>query len=197
MTQQTNSAPIPVGRIRLEGVRLSFADIFVARPFKPGDDPKFKATFLIPKGSALEKAVWEKIRRVASDSPKWKGANVDAVLKSIQHNPNKFCFQDGDSKTYEGYAGMMALTARNDVRPTVIDRNRAPLVAADGKVYAGCYVNASIELFAYDNTGKGISATLRGVQFDKDGEAFTGGGTASEDEFDDISTGADADAEFA
>jgi hypothetical protein len=34
---------------------------------------------------------------------------------------------------------------------------------------------------------------LSGVQFNRDGDAFTGGGAASEDDFDDLGEGADAD----
>jgi hypothetical protein len=48
-------------------------------------------------------------------------------------------------------------------------------------------VNASIELWCQDNNyGKRINASLRGVQFLKDGEAFAGGGVANADEFDDL-----------
>ncbi|EAA6845047.1 DUF2815 domain-containing protein, partial [Salmonella enterica subsp. enterica] len=41
--------------------------------------------------------------------------------------------------------------------------------------------------------GKRVNASLSGVQFLRDGDAFTGGQPASADEFDDISEGADAD----
>ena len=40
--------------IKLANVRLSFPGLFKAEPFQPGDEPKFKATFLVPKGSDLE-----------------------------------------------------------------------------------------------------------------------------------------------
>ena len=50
-------------------------------------------------------------------------------------------------------------------------------------------MNASIELWAQDNSfGKRVNASLRGVQFLKDGDAFAGGGAASDDEFDDLAT---------
>ncbi|EOA7521129.1 ssDNA-binding protein, partial [Escherichia coli] len=42
--------------------------------------------------------------------------------------------------------------------------------------------------------GKRINASLGGVQFLRDGDAFAGGGVASADDFDDISEGADAEA---
>lgn len=177
-------------KIKLENVRLSFPGLFKAEAFKPGDDPKFKATFLIPKDSVTAAAVEKAIKETAQF--KW-GAKADAALKGMRNNPNKFCYQDGDTKTYDGYEGMMALSAKNGKRPLVIDRDRSPLTEADGKPYAGCYVNASVEFFAYENSGNGISASVLGVQFVRDGDSFGGGSTASEDDFADIAAGADAD----
>ncbi|WP_244126983.1 ssDNA-binding protein, partial [Xylella fastidiosa] len=66
--------------------------------------------------------------------------------------------------------------------------DRTPLAAQDGRPYAGCYVNANIELWAQDNNyGKRINASLGGVQFLRDGEAFAGGGVASVEDFEDLS----------
>lgn len=176
-------------KLKLQNVRLSFPDLFVPRAFKPGDEPKYKATFLIEKGTAQAKAVEDAI--VATAKEKW-GAKAESVLKSIRGNPNKFCYQDGNTKDYEGYEGMMAFAASNKARPTVLDRDKTPLTQADGKPYAGCYVNAVLDLFCYDNSGNGISASLGGVQFAGDGDAFSGGRPASADEFDDVSEGSDA-----
>jgi len=73
----------------------------------------------------------------------------------------------------------------------VVDRDRTPLVAADGKPYAGCYVTAIVELWPQDNQyGRRINATLSGVQFERDGDAFGGSAPASADDFDDLSSGA-------
>lgn len=177
-------------KIKLSGVRLSFPGLWKAEPFKPGDDPKFKATFLIEKDSALDKQVNAAILETAK--AKW-GAKGEAAVKGMRNNPNKFCYQDGDTKAYDGYEGMNALSAKNGKRPLVIDRDRTTLTEADGKPYAGCYVNASVEFFAYENSGNGISASLLGVQFLKDGDAFGGGSIATEDDFDELEEGADAD----
>lgn len=179
-----------MSKITLKNVRLSFPKLFKAEPFKPGDDPKFSATFLIPKDSALHK----EIDAVILEALKAKvGAKAEAVLKQIRGNPNKFCFRDGDTQSYDGYEGMMSFKANNGTRPLVIDRDKTPLTEADGRPYAGCYVNAIVEIFVYDNSGVGVSASLSGVQFVKDGDAFSGGRAASEDEFDALEEGADAD----
>ena len=175
---------------KISNARLSFPGLFKATPFKPGDEPKFKATFLVPKGSAQEAAIEAAIKEVAT--AKW-GKKADAILKSIRGNPNKFCFQDGDSRDYDGYAGMMALSAKNAVRPAVIDKDTTPLVEADGRPYAGCMVDASVEFFCYDNSGNGVSCSLRWVQFRGDGDAFSGGAPVSQDEFEAIADGAQSD----
>lgn len=178
-------------RIMLTNVRLSFPDLFVARAFNASTEPKFKATFLIDKNDSQIKVIEAAIREAAV--AKFGAAKADAIIKQIRNNPNKFCFQDGDTKDYDGYAGMMAISASNKTRPTVIDRDKTPLDSSDGKPYAGCYVNASVEFFGYDNSGNGISASLRGVQFVSDGDAFSGGGAAAVDEFADVAEGATAD----
>lgn len=184
------SANQPIGRILLKNVRLSFPSLFEATAYKPGDVPKFKATFLVPKDGPQFKEVEAKILAVLREQSPQK---AEQILRSIRGNPNKFCWQDGESKDYDGYEGCFALSAKSKTRPTVIDRDRSPLTEADGKPYPGCYVNASVDLFCYDNSGIGVSASLRGVQFYADGDAFSGSRPADADEFEAVTAGADAD----
>jgi hypothetical protein len=173
---------------KLTNVRLSFPDLFTPRPFKPGDKPKFKATFLIAKGSSQAALIEKDIEAVAAAK---LGAKAKATLASIRTNPNKFCWQDGDLKSYDGYPGHMALTAGSLKRPTVFDMDKSVLAEADGRPYAGCYVNATIEFFVYNNSGVGISASLIAVQFAKHGDAFGGGSPVNPDDFDDVSDDAE------
>jgi len=109
------------------------------------------------------------------------------ILKALRAS-GKVALRNGDEKShYSGFAGNLYISARNAVRPTVIDANKSPLTVADGRPYAGCYVNAVIDLWAQDNAyGKRINASLSGVQFVRDGEAFSGGGAASVDEFESV-----------
>lgn len=182
--------------MKLTNVRLSFAHLFEPTAFNPTNGPvkpdelKFKATFLIPKNDAQIAMIEAAIKSIAI--AKW-GAKAEGIINSIRGNPNKFCFQDGDTKEYDGYQGMMALTANNKARPLIIDENKNPLTQADGKPYSGCYVMASIEIFTYNNSGNGISASLKGVQFSKHGDAFSGGVPASLDDFSLLEEGAMAE----
>jgi hypothetical protein len=180
-------------KIMLKNVRLSFPALFKAEAFKPGDEPRFKATLLIPEGSAQAKQVEAAAIAALEEKFPKKGATI---YKQVFGNNNKCNISDGNLAEYDGYAGMIAVSAKSKTRPLVIDADKTPLAESDGKPYAGCYVNAQIEFFGYDNSGKGVSATLKGVQFVRDGDAFSGSAPASDDDFDDLSSGADEDDEL-
>lgn len=167
------------GRIRLNNVRISFPTLFQARAFQEGQTPKYSATFILDPDEHAEEL--EAIEGMIDEL-------IDEKLKGKAPKDEKICLRDGDEKKdLDGYAGMMFLNASNRVRPTVRDRNKAPLTAEDGVIYAGCRVNAIITLWAQDNKfGKGINANLLGVQFYGDDEAFSGGGVADDEDFDDF-----------
>lgn len=170
--------------ITLKNVRLAFPDLFVPVAFEGEGEKKYGATFLIPKKDPQIKAIEAAINEVALAEWKDKAKNV---LAGIRGNANKFCFCDGDTKSYDGYSGHMYLAAKNKKRPTVKDRDTSPLTENDERPYAGCYVNASVEIWAQDNKwGKAVRASLRGVQFVRDGDAFTAGSVAGDDEFEDL-----------
>ncbi|WP_369952293.1 DUF2815 family protein [Ralstonia syzygii] len=178
-------------KIKLEDVRLAFPALFEAKTVNGEGEPAFSASFLFPDDHPATKTL--KAAFDALGKEKW-GAKWPAVKKEIEAK-DRTCLHDGDTKAdYAGFPGNLFVSSRNKTRPLVIDRDKSPLVQADGRPYAGCYVNASIELWCQDNNyGKRINASLRGVQFLRDGDAFAGGGSANEDEFDDIADGATAD----
>ena len=183
-------------KLVLENVRLSFPHLFEAQPPMNGvGAPKFNAQFLMEKGSANEKKAMEAFNAAAKD--KW-GVNVQKILNTVE--ASKKCLRDGDNnldkagETRNGYEGMTYLSASTKMRPTVVDRNRAPLTEADGRPYGGCYVNVIVDVYALDTPVKGVFAELKGVQFVKDGDAFGGGSPARADDFGDL--GDDPDAAF-
>lgn len=171
-------------KIKLNAVRLSFPQLFEAKTVNGEGKPAFSAAFLISPKDPQIAMINTAITTVAAE--KW-GAKADAILKTIRA-ADKTCLHSGDLKAnYDGFEGMMYISARNPLKPSVVDTNRSPLVAEDGRPYAGCYVNAVLELWTQDNNyGKRVNATLMGVQFYKDGESFVGGGVADADDFDDL-----------
>lgn len=178
-------------KVTLKEVRLAFAQIWEPKAFQPGSPPKFNANFLFDPKSPNTKIVNDAIQAVAKE--KW-GAKAKEVLESVKGNPNKMCFRNGNTKPdYEGYPGNLFIGASSKVRPQILDRDKSQLSAADGRPYSGCWVNAVLDIWAQDNQyGKGVQCSLLGIQFVKDGDAFAGGSQASEDDFEDLSDGADA-----
>lgn len=174
-----------MAQLKLSRVRLAFPQLFEPKTVNGEGEPAFSASFLIdPKDSQVAKI---KALMAEVGKAKW-GAKWPTVEKELAAK-DRGVLHDGDGKAeYAGFAGMLYISARNKVRPTVVDRDKAPLVAADGKPYGGCFVNVILDVWAQDNNfGKRINASLGGVQFFEDGEAFSGGGVASADDFDDVS----------
>jgi hypothetical protein len=183
--------------VQLQSARLSFPDLFEAVQFEGQGPFSYRAALLQEEDTPVmlkqTDGSWKKttmrkvIDQIAADA--WK-TKASAILKSLEGNPQKCCWYDGALKTYDGYEGNFVLSASRNIdkgRPIVIDRDKSPLTASDGKPYAGCYVNATVEMWAQDNKfGKGLRATLRGVQFMKDGDAFSAGTPVSDDEFESV-----------
>ncbi len=173
-------------KIMLNKVRIAFPAVFNPQSFAGSDDSSYSVIAIIdPKE---QKDLIKKISATISDVAKEKwGAKAEAQLKSIASKGN-MCFRDGaDKPEYDGFEDMMYISARSKTRPLVLGADKAPLTEEDGKLYAGCYANVSIDLWAMDNNyGKRICAGLRGLQFDSDGDAFGGGGAAQADEFEEL-----------
>lgn len=184
-------------KVHLLNVRLSFPNLWEAEAFE-GAKPKFGADLIIQPDSKVL-AVKENDVKVGVTMEKvmaavakvgWKDKGA-SVLKGLE--PSKKCYRDGDTRTnssgeiYDGYEGLMYVTAKNASRPRILDCDKTHLTEADGRPYSGCFVNAIIDVYPMtDPKRRGVFATLMGVQFVKDGDSFGGGGIASEDDFDDI-----------
>ena len=176
----------------LKNVRICYAqNLFKASAFEEGKEPKFNAQFIISKDDTAQvKLMQDAIEAVAKE--KWpddlKTKNRAAgIIKSLKMT-EFICLRDGELKPdREELENSYFVAASNKKKPTAIMRDKTEATEAD--IYSGCYVNVKVEVYAFEyNTKKMIPATLLGVQFVKDGDAFAGGAkVADADEFDDIS----------
>jgi Enterobacter phage Enc34, ssDNA-binding protein len=193
-TKQTES----VGKVFLTNVRLAFANIFEAKAAKAEAEPRFSARFIIEPGSENAKKLDKAVLAVATET--WKD-KATAVLKKLVED-NRICYirsdkTDKNGEVYEGFEDSYSISASNKRRPSIFDRDpKQQLVAADGRPYSGCYVNALVTVWAQDNQwGRRVNAELNGVQFVSDGDSFGGGRVASKDEFSDLGVDATAGSE--
>jgi hypothetical protein len=177
-------------RITIKDVRIAYAQgIFEARAGVAGPDgkpgkPKYGAAFLFPASHPALKELSAAVIKAANG--KW-GAKADEMLKMLKAG-DRLPVHSGDAKaTSAGYAGNLYLNAGNLIRPLVLNADRTPLTAADGKPYSGCFVNVIVEIWAQDSQfGKRVNASLLGVQFVRDGERLAGGSVATADDFEPI-----------
>lgn len=172
-------------RFSITDARLAFPAVFKAKAGPDGGEPAYSAALIIPPDHPVIPKLNAAFLKLARE--KW-GDKGEAIVKQMRAQ-DRLALHDGATKAgYAGYDGNMFVNTRARTRPTVVDRNKVPLTEEDGRIYAGCYVNGLIELWAQDHKqyGKRINAQLRGIQFVRDGDAFAAGTSASEDEFADL-----------
>jgi len=166
-------------KLRLTNVRLSFPALFRAKSFKPDQEPSYSASFIMNKVEDADQI--QEIRRVMTDVAKEKWGNN--IPKGI-----KLCLRDGaepGKEDVDGYGPeVMFVSSSSRKKVPIVDGSLAPITEEEGKVYAGCYVNASVRFWAQDNEfGKRINCQLNAVQFAFDGEAFGEAPVKVEEEF--------------
>lgn len=176
-------------KIALKNVRLAFPSLFVPTASEDGKQKKYKATLIIDPANPVNDEISKALNEVAKLKWKDKAGTVLAKLR----DERRLCFSrlqktNKSGEVYDGFEGKHWLSASSDIQPGIFDVDRSKLTQEDGKPYAGCYVNANVELWAQDNKhGMRINATLRGVQFLRDGDAFSSARPAVADEFEDMS----------
>lgn len=171
-------------KITLKNVRLSFPSVFRRANFQ-GQEGKYEASFLLDKKDTKTKALIDAAIEEAL---------VEAKIKVAS---DKRFIRDGDDFDYDGYAGCWSIKSSSNKRPTVVNRDKTPLTEEDDVIYAGCYVNAIIDVWVQNNAyGKRVNSNLYGIQFVKDGPRFGSGEIDVTDEFENIDGDNDIDDEI-
>jgi hypothetical protein len=179
--------------------RIAFCtSLWTAESYEGGEPTHGLKGVVDPSDKATVKKLDDAIAAVAKE--KW-GAKADSVLSNMTKlgkKPDLFFvrepYKNRDGDTHNGFEDAYYISATSKTRPLIIDRDKSPLVAGDGKPYAGSFCNVQMEVWAQDNKfGRAIRAQLKGVQFVKDGDAFSGGAPANPDDFDDLGSQGEED----
>lgn len=197
-----------IGKITFLGPRLSFASLFELNRQKQDDGSvreTWKANLLFDKKTLKSMvAVYKGKRMPALDAiraakaevmeKKWGPAEKQPKLKA-----DRIFWRDGDEENWDGYPGSWYISASASAadRPKVVTNRKdgnGHWIEAEpggkGAPYSGCYVNATIVVWAQDNEhGKRVNAQIKAVQFFKDGEAFGAAAVNPDDEFTDDMAG--------
>ena len=164
--------------IKIPNVRLSFPSLFTTEVFGDDDTGKYAATFILDMNEHEDSIAEIEAQIKAITKEKWKGKSLP---------DDRLCLKLGDPDRDE-MDGKMTIKASTKKRPLVINRDKSPITEDDDIIYAGCYVNAIISLWAQNNKyGKRINGSLEGLQFNGHGEPFGNAGVDA-DGFDLFST---------
>lgn len=165
--------------------RLSYANIWEPKSIQGGPE-KYSASLIIPKSdtktlqaieAAIDAAIEKDLGKFGGKAPK-KG-NIKLPLR------------DGDAERDDAaYADSMFINVNSTTAPQVVDARVKPVLDRD-EVYSGCYVNVSVNFYAFNTNGnKGVAAGLGNIQKVRDGERLDGR-VSAENEFTAVTTDED------
>lgn len=204
-------------KVIINGARLAFEGIYEPRAVQGGEARCGAKLILDPRTQQAEiKKIVDAINTACLEEFKDQGPMMLQQMKAR----GDVCLQDGAAKAmYEGFAGNVFISSSNKARPIVaahrrhngkpvrVTKSGQAFIANDSGVlepiseaelgwqviapYGGCYVNASLDVWAQNmqQYSKRVNAKLLAVQFLREGPAFTGGEGYDEADFEDVSGG--------
>lgn len=177
--------------------RLTFPHLFEKYAASVGNEPKFSATFLIPKSDVLTKQKIDAAINAAITegvSKSWNGVRPPNVPNPL-HNGDGVRPSDGQPFPAE-CKGHWVMTASSKQQPQVVDLGLNQIMSPS-EIYSGVYARVSINFFAYNASGKkGIGCGLNNIQKMEDGEPL-GGRTSATNDFGDAPQGFTAPQQYA
>lgn len=183
-------------RVLLQNVRISFPHLDEphASTAIPGAPEKYSASFLMEPGSPAHTACAKAIQDVAEST--W-GRAYAAQLANPTSDKQPLHRGDDRPKVYDGYAGMMYVSASSRVQPDLRDADPKVQIrdaqAIREKFLPGYRVNAYVEFWPETRFSQRVCASLVGVQFAGYADVL-GGAAVQACDFPDVSAQAAASA---
>lgn len=176
MSNRQNPQHVVTGK-----VRLSYVHLFKPYASRPGNEPKYSVTLLIPKSDTATRQRIDTAIKAATQQGLAKVFN--GTLPPVLAIP----IYDGDGvRPSDGLPfgeeckGHWVMTASSRQAPEIVDINLNPIIDQT-QVYSGMYARVSLQFFPYNNTKKGIGCGLGNVQKLADGEPLGTRTTAAAD----------------
>lgn len=168
--------------------RLSFPALFAARSYD-GKDAKYgcSAVWTPSEFNDQDKKLWKAILRALDAESK---SCFNKAFKDLPANFKRGIRDGAEKSDLEGYGeGTKFASLTTQMRPGVIDRSKNVISPEEGNgemIYPGCYCRATVNVYSYNNKGKGVALGLMNLQFIKDGDRLDSRTDAAEDFEDDL-----------
>jgi hypothetical protein len=143
-------------------------------------------------------------RYAALAGEKWK-EHANTVMQMIHGDRKSRCYGSGAERVskktfqpYDGYAGMVYITAGRDIPPQIIQADGKAIDPANTmvyqqltrKIYGGCRVNVAVKPWLQDNeSGRAVRCDLIAIQFYQDDAPFGEGNVDASGMFGAVQTG--------
>lgn len=184
----------PNGVIYLSNVRLSFPNLVEPQETTDPTTGKKRISYncdlLMPPDHGGFAQFMQRYASLAQEE--WK-ANAGQAMQMVQAERKQRCYGQGSEKInkktfqpYDGYAGMVYLSAGSRTPPQMIQADGKPIDPANTmayqalarKMYGGCRVNVAVKPWLQKNQhGLGVRCDLIALQFAGDDQAFGAGQT--------------------
>ncbi len=178
-------------KIKLNNVRLSFPSVWHKKIWENSKNKaRYESTFILNKTTHAKE-----IEEIKKEIKFLLDVNNITITSPLTH-----CLRYGDFvipgvEPKPEFKDSFTLKTTSDERVPILNKNKTPITEDDGLIYGGCYVNAYVYLYPYNNSmGKGVSASFLGMQLVSKGEPFAEVVTIDpEHAFDTIDDGQDDD----
>jgi hypothetical protein len=190
---------IDIGEVTLKGVIASYPHYYKKHAANSTATPKFAGDFIIDPSTKSGKANIKLIEAAIAAVEVEKFGKKDPRYKEgrkAYHEGNDIVSQKTDETPPE-LVDMMVIKAKNDRRPTLVNRRGETATEDDDLFFGGTIVNPILRFYGIeadnaDKGGRGLFCSLEGVQYVEEGERF-GAAPLSEDRFKNIDNDADDD----
>ncbi len=162
---EKNNDKLPA--IKLNMVRLSYPSLFQVKVWEESKPGKYEATFILNKDKHKKEIdIINSQIDTYFEKLKWVRSKI---------KPDHICLKDGDLTDRDEYQNSYTIKGTSINRFPIVNKDGVtPISEKDDIFYAGCYVNAYIDLWTYSKPTNGIACNLKAIQFAADGEHFGG-----------------------
>ena len=143
---------------------------------------------IVPHGKMqeiCEQVLKERFKSIPAKAKNWVYNKADGSTTREEYVDPEGNFWSGfDSETFYISAAKQAKLCKGG-KLTVLDQLKEAIEPQDQKIFSGCYVNAIIDVYAYETDGtKGVTASLEAIQLVKAGEPLGMTQIDAKEEFD-------------
>lgn len=158
-------------RLVLKNVRCIYPKLFTPEEYQ--GKSRYGITLLLPKDSEQLEQVGGAIKRLLTDV---YGSDAARKLQSFKGSKQSWPLKALD----DGGFTLNPKRHADKGAPIVLDQAKRKLEPTDGRPYGGCWVNVSLDVYAFDKAGaQGVTTYLNGVQLVREDEPLAGAGSAA------------------